>query len=114
MILTCKSVLFSPSLLFTISYSRSLYNKLFYTFSRKQSPPVSLWRDGTSVDSSSNLTDKDADNVSLVLRLLASKNGVVLRRLLMAAVSFYILNCILPVPLPVWPYRLVFNKLNRE
>ncbi|CAH8265269.1 unnamed protein product [Arabidopsis lyrata] len=52
---------------------------------RKQSPLVTLSRDETSVDSSSNLTDKDADNVSLVLRLLASKNGVVLRRLLMAA-----------------------------
>ncbi|XP_023639626.1 uncharacterized protein LOC17888000 isoform X2 [Capsella rubella] len=52
---------------------------------RKQSPLVTLSRDRTSVDSSSNLKDKDADNVSLVLRLLASKNGVVLRRLLMAA-----------------------------
>ncbi|CAL9236143.1 unnamed protein product [Arabidopsis halleri] len=52
---------------------------------RKQSPLVTLSRDETSVDSSSNPTEKDADNVSLVLRLLASKNGVVLRRLLMAA-----------------------------
>ncbi|XP_010507623.1 PREDICTED: uncharacterized protein LOC104784272 [Camelina sativa] len=52
---------------------------------RKQSSLVTLSRDETSDDSSSNLTDKDADNVSSVLRLLASENGVVLRRLLMAA-----------------------------
>ncbi|KAG2332435.1 hypothetical protein Bca52824_003615 [Brassica carinata] len=42
-------------------------------------------RDETSVHSSSNQTDKDVDTVSLVLKLLASKDGVVLRRLLMAA-----------------------------
>ncbi|KAL0711001.1 hypothetical protein Bca4012_017979 [Brassica carinata] len=53
---------------------------------RKGSPLVaSSSRDETSVHSSSNQTDKDVDTVSLVLKLLASKDGVVLRRLLMAA-----------------------------
>ncbi|KAJ4906807.1 Protein kinase superfamily protein [Raphanus sativus] len=42
-------------------------------------------RDETSVHSSSNQTEKDVDTVSLVMKLLASKDGVVLRRLLMAA-----------------------------
>ncbi|KAF8108297.1 hypothetical protein N665_0111s0012 [Sinapis alba] len=52
---------------------------------RKGSPLVASSRDETYVHSSSNQTDKDVDTVSLVLRLLASKDGVVLRRLLMAA-----------------------------
>ncbi|CAN7007456.1 hypothetical protein IGI04_010622 [Brassica rapa subsp. trilocularis] len=52
---------------------------------RKGSPLVTPSRDETSVHSSSNQTDKDVDTVSLVMKLLASKDGVVLRRLLMAA-----------------------------
>ncbi|XP_024003876.1 uncharacterized protein LOC18027260 isoform X2 [Eutrema salsugineum] len=60
---------------------------LFLTKSsaRNGSPLVTSSRDETSVHSSSNPTDRDVDTVSLVLRLLASKDGVVLRRLLMAA-----------------------------
>ncbi|KAL1189031.1 Protein ACTIVITY OF BC1 COMPLEX KINASE 3 [Cardamine amara subsp. amara] len=52
---------------------------------RKRSPLITSSTEETSVDSSSNQTDKDADTVSLVLRLLASTDGVVFRRLLMAA-----------------------------
>lgn len=52
---------------------------------RKSSPLLTPSRDETSVHSSSNQTDKDVDTVSLVMKLLASKDGVVLRRLLMAA-----------------------------
>ncbi|CAH2058752.1 unnamed protein product [Thlaspi arvense] len=52
---------------------------------RKGSPLVTSSRDETSVLSSSNRTNREVDTVSLVLRLLGSKDGVVLRRLLMAA-----------------------------
>lgn len=95
-------VLFSLCSLAAIMYLWSLYIIFFDIYSRKRSPLVSSSRDETSVDSSSNRTERDADTVSLVLTLLASKDGVVLRRLLMAAVSFYILNAILPVVLPVF------------
>ncbi|VVB17474.1 unnamed protein product [Arabis nemorensis] len=52
---------------------------------RKRLPLVSSTRDETPGDSTSNQMDRDADTVGVVLRLLASKDGVVLRRLLMAA-----------------------------
>ncbi|KFK36812.1 hypothetical protein AALP_AA4G174700 [Arabis alpina] len=52
---------------------------------KKHSPLVLSTRDETSGDNSSNQTNRDADTVGVVLRLLASKDGVVLRRLLMAA-----------------------------
>uniref|UniRef100_A0A1J3HHL7 Protein kinase domain-containing protein n=1 Tax=Noccaea caerulescens TaxID=107243 RepID=A0A1J3HHL7_NOCCA len=52
---------------------------------RKRWPLVISSRDETSVHSSSNQTGSDVDTVSLVLKLLASKDGVVFRRLLMAA-----------------------------
>ncbi|CAA7052030.1 unnamed protein product [Microthlaspi erraticum] len=52
---------------------------------RKRSPLLTSSRDESSVHSSSNQTGSDVDTVSLVLKLLASKDGVVFRRLLMAA-----------------------------
>lgn len=84
----------------------SLCNNIFDTYSRKGSPLVTPSRDETSVHSSSNQTDKDVDTVSLVMKLLASKDGVVLRRLLMAAVSYNICGLIQHA---LFPREMVFT-----